>query len=185
MQTVLGAFRAVHLTAQLPMLFLVAGLLPDPIQVLVLTFKAICGLGPGYLRNHLTPMAHPTCYGRISMWYISSVKKFQLVGSKRTFLPSLKVISAPTLSVQGSKASSASWPGAPVGLFHVVSGYWTRKSRPVIFWFWVLNHLIFFSLIFNVLIFCEQLSGLELSPHNHKAVNLILASSRYFFCKHC
>lgn len=54
-------------------------------KVLIITFKVLHGLGPGYFRDHLSPVvsAHPIQSGRMGMPQIKLAKKCQLTGPKR------------------------------------------------------------------------------------------------------
>lgn len=90
--TLLGGPRLTHETPWLckPVCFQVQ------FKLLVITFKALNGVGPGYLQNHPTSVgwAHSTHSGRSGLLWIPSVKELQLEGSKRKepFLPGLPTL---------------------------------------------------------------------------------------------
>lgn len=81
-QAVLEAPRRARVTPllhRLPVCFWVQ------FRMLINTFKALHGIGPGSLGNHLTPMglAHPTCTNKGGILPIWLVKEFWLAGSSR------------------------------------------------------------------------------------------------------
>lgn len=62
---------------------LAAGLLPDEIKVLVITFNSLHGMGPGYIGDHLIPLTHPTQASKGGVLWAPLAWLFWLVGSRR------------------------------------------------------------------------------------------------------
>lgn len=90
---------------------------PVQFKVLVIVYIGLCGMGPGYLRNRLTPVgsAYPTRAGRRSMLRPCQARNFWLAGSRRSpaHWNNLALMWKP---------SPAGWPGACTGACHLGGG---------------------------------------------------------------
>lgn len=101
-QKVLEALKVVHVTLLWGKLLWVASFSWVHFKMLVITLKALHGMGSGYLRNSLASMGlvHPTSFGQRALLRIPAAKKFQLMESRRSAFSSVALTLWDTLHLE-------------------------------------------------------------------------------------